>query len=134
MNQFENETLGFAAILFIVFCILFAVSRTNLSFWSRVPRPVIVACLGWFVCALIVIATVRTSLFHGPVFVLAYFTIVFVTPPLLAVGMLELVLGTYAAFLRQDRTESFPAQSHFVAALATFACIGAYFAFSAFPG
>src|SRR5215470_12226016 len=98
MNQFENETLGFAAILFIMFCILFAVSRTNLSFWSRVPRPVIVACLAWFVCALIVIATVRTSLFHGPVFVLAYFTIVFVNATVTCCGYVGTRSGDLCSF------------------------------------
>jgi hypothetical protein len=134
MNQFENETLGFAAVLFLILCVMFAFSRTRLWFWSCVPRPVIVASLVWFVCALIVITTVRRSLLQGPVFVLAYFMLVFTTPALLAAGMLEIILGTYATFFRHDRTESFSARWHFVAALSTFASIGAYFVFRAFPG
>src|SRR4051794_20689940 len=98
MNQFESEALRIAAVLFIAFCIVFTFSRRRLAFWSRLPGLVIVACLAWFLCALIVITTIRTSLFQGPVFMLAYFVVVFITPPLLAAGMLEVVLGTYAIF------------------------------------
>jgi hypothetical protein len=32
MNQFENETLGFAAALFITLCIAFGLLRNRLSF------------------------------------------------------------------------------------------------------
>ena len=132
MNQFESEALRIAAVLFIAFCIVFTFSRRRLTFWSRLPGLVIVACLAWFLCALIVITTIRTSLFQGPVFMLAYFVVVFITPPLLAAGMLEVVLGTYAIFFREGRSVSFPAQSHFIAALSSFACTGAYFVLSAF--
>jgi hypothetical protein len=80
-----------------------------------------------------VITTLRASIFEGLVFMFAYFAVVLMTPPLLAVGMFEVVLGTYAVFVRHDRTMNFSARSHFIAALSTFACIGAYFFFSTFP-
>jgi hypothetical protein len=132
MNQFENETLRLAAVLFVAFCIVFTLFRRRSAFWSSLPRWVIVASLAWFVCALVVITTVRTSFFQGPVFMLAYFVVAFMTPPLLAAGMLEVVVGTYASFLTQDRIVSFPARSHFVAAFSIFACIGAYVVYSTF--
>jgi hypothetical protein len=62
----------------------------------------------------------------------AYFAAVLMTPLLLAAGMSEVVLGIYATFKRQNRTVGFSARPHFVAALSTFACCGAYFVMSGF--
>ena len=133
MNQFESEALRVAIGLFIVFSIAFGLLRRKLAFWSSLPKAVMVVCLGWFACSLIVVTTLRTSFFQGPIFLFAYFAVVLLTPPLLAVGMLELVLGTYASFMSADRAASFPARLHFIAALSTVACIGAYIYLSALP-
>jgi uncharacterized membrane protein YjgN (DUF898 family) len=131
MSQFENETLRLAAGLFIVFCIVFYFLRQRLAFWTSLPRIVMVACLAWLFSVSVLFVTLRTS-FEGLVFAFAYFAAVLMTPPLVAVGMFEVVLGTYASFVREDPTKSFPPQSHFIAALSTFACIGAYFVLSIF--
>ena len=133
MNQFEGEALRLAAGMFVVLCIAFSFLRSRLGFWSLFPRMVMFACLGWFVSSLIVIATLRTSVFEGLVFTFAYFAVILLTPPLLAAGMFEVVLGTYATFTKHNQTSNFPARWHFIAALSTFTCFGTYFLFSAFP-
>ena len=88
---------------------------------------------GWFACALIVITTLRTSFLQGPIFMFAYFVVGLLTPPLLAAGMLEVVLGTYASFMSPDRAASFPPRLHFIAALSIVTCVGAYVVLSALP-
>ena len=133
MNQFESEALRLALGLFIVFCIVFGLLRRRLAFWSSLPKAVMIVCLGWFACALIVITTLRTSFLQGPIFMIAYFAVVLLTPPLLAAGMLEVVLGTYASFMSADRAASFPVRLHFIAALSIIACVGAYVFLSALP-
>jgi hypothetical protein len=132
MSQFENEALRLAAGLFIVFCVVFYFFRQRLVFWTSLPRIVMVTCLAWFFSASVVFVTVQTSLFEGLVFAFAYFAAVLMTPPLLAVGMFEVILGTYASFVREDPTKSFPPRSHFIAALSTFVCIGTLFVLSKF--
>jgi hypothetical protein len=132
MNQFESEVLRPTAGMFIVFCIAFGILRRKLAFWTSLPRIVIVACLAWLLSVSVVLVTLRTSFLEGLVFAFAYFAAVLMTPPLLAAGMFEVVLGTYASFVREDPTKSFPPRSHFIAALSTFACIGSYFVLSAF--
>ena len=133
MNQFESEALRLAFGLLIVFCIAFGILRRRLTLWSSLPRVVMAACLGWFVCALIVITTLRTGIFQGLIFMNAYFAVVLLAPPLIAAGTLELILGTYASFLSGDRAATFPARLHFIAALSTIACIGAFVVLSALP-
>ena len=132
MIQFENEALRLAIGMFIVFSIAFGILRRKLRFWTSLPKIVMYACWGWLVSSLIVITTLRTSIFEGLVFAFAYFAVVLMTPPLLAVGMLEVVLGVYATFINRGRTTSFPVRSHFIAALSTFTCIGVYIVLSQF--
>ena len=133
MNQFESEALRLATGLFIVFCIAFGLLRQKLVFWSSLPKAVMITCLGWFCCSLIVISTLRTAFFQGPIFGFAYFAVVLLTPPLLAAGMFEVFLGFYASFMSADRRPNFPARLLFIAGLATIACIGAYAFLSALP-
>jgi hypothetical protein len=123
MNQFESEALRLAAGIFIVFCIAFGLLRRKLGFWSSLPRIVMFACLGWFVSSLVVITTLRTSVFQGLVFAFAYFAVVLMTPPLLAAGFFELILGIYAFHSKGRRRETFP---HFIAAFSVLACFTAY--------
>src|SRR6266545_8004366 len=126
MNQFESDTLRLAIGLFVVFCIAFCFLRYQFWLWISLPRIVIVFCVGWFVSVLIVIGATRTTLLQGPLFVLAYLAVALTSPPLLAAGMIEVVLGLYASFTAADRKKSFPARPHFMAALSSFACLGAY--------
>lgn len=49
MNQFENETLGFAAALFITFRIAFGLLRNRLSFGSSFAESCD-SCLSSLVC------------------------------------------------------------------------------------
>ena len=126
------KTVRLAAGLFIVFCIVFYFRRQRLAFWTSLNRIVMVICLAWLFSALVVLVTLQTSLFEGLVFMFAYFAAVLMTPPLLALGVFEMVLGTYASFVREDPTKRFSPKSHFIAALSTFACMGAYFVVSIF--
>jgi len=132
MNQFEFEALRLAAGLFLLFCVAFGLRRGS-RFWALLPKIVMISCLGWLICSVIVNATLQKSYSLGPLFVLAYSMVIFVTPPLLAAGVLELVLGTYTSFRSDGPIEGVPARSHFIAALSTLACILAYFVFSALP-
>jgi hypothetical protein len=95
MNQFESEAVRLVAGLFLAFCLAFSLLRNRLPFWNSLPRVVMVACLAWFVCGLIVIFTLRTAFFQGPVFMFAYFAAVMMTPPLLAAGFFESIVGFY---------------------------------------
>ena len=126
MNQFESDTLHLAIGLFVLFCIAFGFLRYRFSIWTPLPRIVMVSCAGWFISTLVLVITARTSSLQGLLFGFAYLAIVLMSAPLLAAGMFELLLGTYAAFTICDRTKSLPAQSHFIAALSTLACVGAY--------
>ena len=131
MNQFELEALRIAAGVFVVFCIAFCLRRKS-AFWGLLPRIVMISCVGWFISSLIVIATLQNSSSQGVIFGFAYFAVVLMTPPLLAVGAFEFVLGAYVSLVRDARREHFVARSHFNAALVTFVCIGAYVALSQF--
>ena len=124
MNQFESDTLRLAIGLFVLFCFAFGFFRYRFRIWISLPRIVMVSCVGWFVSSLVLFIAARTSTLQGLLF--AYFAVVLMSAPLLAAGMFELVLGTYAAFTISDRTKNLPARSHFIAALSTLACVGAY--------
>jgi hypothetical protein len=72
------------------------------------------------------------ALLQGALFALGYLVIVLTSPPLLAAGMFEVILGLYASSGIEDRKTSFPARPHFVADL-SFACLGVYCAARAIP-
>ncbi len=126
MNQFEGDTLRIAIGLFVLFCIVFGFLRNRFTLWISVSRIVIVSCLGWLASAVVVTITARTSMLQGPVFMFAYFVVVLASAPLLAAGMSEVVLGTYASLMTDDRNKDLRPRSHFIAALMTFACVGVY--------
>lgn len=133
MNQFESETLRLAISLFIVLCIVFGFLRHRLKFWILLPKVVMVTCLGWFVSALLVIVTLRTSFLQGPVFMFAYFAVILTTAPLLAAGVFELTLGLYVSLAAAKHKEPFSGKPHFIAAFSTFACFAAYIVLTAIP-
>lgn len=122
MNQFESDTLHLAIGLFVVFCVSFYFFRNRLSFWCSIPRFVKLSCLVWFISALVI----WTALIEGLLFGFAYFVVVLTSPPLLAAGMFEVVLGVYTTVRASHNKNSCPARQHFLAGLLSIACLGAY--------
>ena len=133
MNQFEFDTLRLAVGLFAVLCVSFCFRRFRMWLWSSLPRIVMLCSLGWFVSALVVVGGTQMALLQGALFALGYLVIVLTSPPLLAAGMFEVILGLYASSGTEDRKKSFPARPHFVAGLLSFACLGVYCAARAIP-
>jgi hypothetical protein len=125
VNQFEREALQVAAGLFVVFCILFWFTRHRPWFWNSFPRYVMWASGGWFISSVVVLAADRVTILQGPMFGLSYLNLVLASPPLLAAGMIEVMLSFYGWFIRSAAT-MYPVRPHFVAAWAVVGCFGAY--------
>ena len=132
MNQFEREALQLAAGLFAVFCVLFWFTRHKPEFWNSFPRYVIWACGGWFISSVVVLSADRLSILQGAMFGLSYLILVLASPPLLAAGMIEVVLSFYGWFV-PDAANMHPVRPHAVAALAVVGCFGAYCVGSLLP-
>jgi hypothetical protein len=71
--------------------------------------------------------------FEGPIFAIAYLVVVLISAPLLAAGVIELLLGLYAVFSPAKDNERISGKPHFVVGFATFVCFGAYCVFSVIP-
>jgi hypothetical protein len=133
MNQFEFDTLRFSIGLFAVLCVSFYFRRFRIWLWGSLPRIVMLCSLGWFVSALVVVGGTLMVFLPGLLLGLAYLVVVLTSPPLLAAGMFEVMLGLYALFKTADSGTSLPARPHFVAGLSSFACLGAYCIVRAIP-
>jgi hypothetical protein len=83
--------------------------------------------------SVIVIGGIRLAFLQGFILAIAYLVIVLISAPLLAAGVVELILGLYASFSAGKHKDTFSAKPHFMAALATFACLGVYCVFGAIP-
>lgn len=133
MNQFESDTLRFALVFLGIFCILFCFHQFRLWLWDSLPRLAMLCSLAWLISSVIVIGGIRFAFFQGFIFAIAYFVVVLISAPLLAVGVVEVILGFYATFSATKHKETFSGKPHFVAALATFACLGVYCVLGAIP-
>ena len=126
MNQFESDTLRFALVFFGIFCISFCFHQFRLWLWDSLPRLAMLCSLAWLISSVIVIGGIRFPFLQGFIFAIAYFVVVLISAPLLAVGIVEVILGLYATLSAAKHKERFSGKPHFAAALATFTCLGVY--------
>jgi hypothetical protein len=126
MNQWETEGAQISSALFAVLFIIFLFTRKR---WARsvsLPTTLFVLNCGWLVSAIIYSTAGKFFFLEGVPFAIAYSFLTFVTPVIVAGGVLEAVVVVYHVSSIKTSWPTLALRRHSLAFLSAAFCFCVY--------
>lgn len=126
MNQWETETVQISSALFAVLFIIFLFTRKRSARSVTLPTTLLVLNCGWLASAIIYSSAGRFFFLEGAPFAIAYSFLIFVSPVLVAAGILEAVVVVYHVSSIKTSRPTPALQRHSLAFLSAAFCFCVY--------
>jgi hypothetical protein len=126
MNQWETETVEAGLALFTILSIIFLFTRKR---WARsvtLPTTLFVLNCAWLVSAIVYRTTERFVFLEGVPFAIAYSVVIFMSPVIVAAGILEAVVIVYHLSSIKTSWPTLALQRHSLAFLSAAFCFCVY--------